>query len=252
MLRSVKLEGDTAIINAEYLDHKSMNRILKSMDSEGIRRVKIKNVYGIRYIGAGMKSNMDIEIYGTPGNDLGIFMDGLRITVHGNVQDGCGNTMNSGEIIVHGHGGDIVGYSMRGGAIYVRGDVGYRAGIHMKGYGDRNPVLVIGGEARDFLGEYMAGGIILILGLNMKKRMFNMRFVGSGMHGGVIYLRGRIDRLGEGVEAAEVNEEDMKIIGRLAEKFCRYFNYEMDEVMDQEFMKVIPLSHRPYGGLYTR
>ena len=52
---------------------------------------------------------------------------------------------------------------------YLRDDVGYRAGIHMKEYGDKKPVLVIGGTAQDFFGEYMAGGIVILLGLNLKK-----------------------------------------------------------------------------------
>ena len=37
---------------------------------------------------------------GTPGNDLGSFMDGPKITVRGNAQDGCGNTMNNGIIVI--------------------------------------------------------------------------------------------------------------------------------------------------------
>lgn len=43
---------------------------------------------------------------------------------------------------------------MRGGAIYVQGNAGYRAGVHMKAYGDRLPMIVIGGRAGSFLGEY--------------------------------------------------------------------------------------------------
>ena len=50
-----------------------------------------------------------IEIYGTPGNDLGAFMSGPTVIVHGNAQDGCGNTMNEGQIIIHGHAGDVTG-----------------------------------------------------------------------------------------------------------------------------------------------
>jgi glutamate synthase domain-containing protein 3 len=110
---------------------------------------------------------VDIEIFGTPGNDLGAFMNGPRIIVHGNAQDGCGNTMNEGEIIIHGHAGDIIGLSARGGKIFVREDVGYRAGIHMKEYQGKKPVLVIGGTAQDFLGEYMAGGVLILLGLDL-------------------------------------------------------------------------------------
>ena len=58
---------------------------------------------------------------------------------------------------------------MRGGEIYVKGNVGWRSGIHMKSYLEKFPVIVIGGKAGDFLGEYMAGGIIILLGLDGRK-----------------------------------------------------------------------------------
>jgi glutamate synthase domain-containing protein 3 len=38
----------------------------------------------------------------------------------------------------------------------------------MKEYKEKKPVLVIGGTAQDFAAEYMAGGIMMILGLNLK------------------------------------------------------------------------------------
>mgnify|MGYP002508363490 CR=1 FL=1 len=44
-------------------------------------------------------------------------------------------------------------------------NAGYRAGIHMKAYKDKVPVMVIGGTAGSFLGEYQAGGVIVVLGL---------------------------------------------------------------------------------------
>ena len=133
----------------------------------GTRKLEIHNVSGQRYIGTGIRLPVEIDIFGVAGNDLGAFLDGPSIRVHGHAQDGCGNTMNSGEIIIHGHAGDVVGLSSRGGKIFIRDSVGYRAGIHMKEYQDKKPVLVIGGAAQDFLGEYMAGGIIILLGLNL-------------------------------------------------------------------------------------
>mgnify|MGYP002508793462 CR=1 FL=1 len=57
------------------------------------------------------------------------------------------------------------GYAMRGGKIFVKGNAGYRAGIHMKAYEEKKPVMVIGGTAGSFLGEYQAGGVIVVLGL---------------------------------------------------------------------------------------
>ena len=151
-------------IDASGVYYRELNASLREVASNGARKIELYNVHGQRYIGTGLDSPVEIKIFGTPGNDLGAFMNGSKITVCGNAQDGCGNTMNDGEIIVHGHAGDTVGLSARGGKIFVREDVGYRAGIHMKEYQDKKPMLVIGGTAQDFLGEYMAGGILILLG----------------------------------------------------------------------------------------
>src|SRR4030042_7099046 len=153
-------------IDAYGLTHKELNVKMRDAVSNGMNRIELHNVYGQRYIGTDLNKQIEIEIFGVPGNDLGAFMDGPTIIVRGNAQDGFGNTMNSGEIIVHGHSGDIMGLSARGGKIFVRADVGYRAGIHMKEYKDKKPVVVIGGTAQDFLGEYMAGGVFLLLRLH--------------------------------------------------------------------------------------
>ena len=101
---------------------------------------------------------------------------------------------------------------MRGGKIFVRDDTGYRAGIHMKAYEEKKPVLVIGGKAGSFLGEYQPGGIIIVLGLNEENRPPVGRFCGTGMHGGKIYLRCDTlpEDLPEQVLASEATPEDQR------------------------------------------
>jgi glutamate synthase domain-containing protein 3 len=181
-------------------------------------------------------------------------MDGPRIIVNGNAQDGCGNTMNSGEIIVHGHAGDIVGLSARGGKIFIRDDVGYRAGIHMKEYQDRKPVVVIGGTAQDFVGEYMAGGVLVLLGLNLGGEGYHKaKFIGTGMHGGVIYIRGNIKeyQLGKEVGIAPLEEKDYQLLQKLVGEFAAHFGYEAGEILKHDFIKLFPRWLRPYGRLYA-
>ncbi|MDD5111919.1 MAG: hypothetical protein PHG85_05195, partial [Candidatus Altiarchaeota archaeon] len=157
-------------INAKNLDFKELNEAVRKGVREGAGSITLDNVNGQRYIGCGIRGGVGISIKGVPGNDLAAFMDGPSIEVFGNAQDAVGNTMNGGRVIVHGSAGDIVGYSMRGGSIYVKGDVGYRVGIHMKSYKENVPVIVVGGVAYDFLGEYMAGGLLIVLGLSKEKK----------------------------------------------------------------------------------
>jgi glutamate synthase domain-containing protein 3 len=252
LLPRVKVKENAYWINAAGLYYRDLNTLLRALGNNGAEKIEVRNVYGQRYIGTNLNKKMDIDIYGTPGNDLGAFMNGPTIVVHGNAQDCCGNTMNDGLIIIHGHAGDVTGYSMRGGKLFIRDDAGYRVGIHMKGYRDMQPCLVVGGTARDFLGEYMAGGVMLILGLSLRKEeKHRARFVGTGMHGGVIYVRGEVENLGKEVQASDVNEEDMRLIKDLTCEFCKHFDFDSQNIMKDSFMKINPISRRPYGDLYA-
>ena len=246
------IKENTAFIDATGVYYRELNSLLRSLDSEGIEKIQISNVYGQRYIGTDLDNHLSIDIYGTPGNDLGAFMNGASITVHGNVQDACGNTMDHGKIIVHGRAGDLVGHSMRGGKIFIRDDAGYRVGIHMKEYVGKRPAIVIGGTAQDFLGEYMAGGVLVVLGLNMKDEIYhNARFVGTGMHGGKMFIRGEVRHLGEEVAIRDLTEEDTALLKGLVEEFCSYYDLDAEKILKSKFNKLIPVSSRPYGNLYA-
>jgi glutamate synthase domain-containing protein 3 len=248
----VKLEDGMYKIDAEGLYYKDLNCLLRVVSSSGAKKAEIHGVCGQRYIGTDLDSNMQIDIYGTPGNDLGAFMNGPKLVVHGNAQDACGNTMNEGLIVVHGCAGDLTGHSMRGGKIFIRDSVGYRVGIHMKEYQNKKPTMVIGGVAQDFLAEYMAGGVVLVLGLGVQEgQQCIARFVGTGMHGGVMYTRGDIFKVSEGVKVAKAGKRDMRVIEGLVREFCGYFGNEYAEVMGKQFYRITPMSKRPYEKLYS-
>jgi glutamate synthase domain-containing protein 3 len=241
-------------INASSVYYRDLNAHLRDIVADGAAKIDLFNVHGQRYIGTDLNKPVEIEIFGTPGNDLGAFMNGPRIIVRGNAQDGCGNTMNEGEIIVHGRAGDTVGLSARGGKIFIKGDVGYRAGIHMKEYQEKKPVIVIGGTAQDFLGEYMAGGVLILLGLNLDEgQSHRTKYVGTGMHGGVIYVRGNIAewQLGKEVGITEVGEADYDTLNKYIVEFAGEFGYDADKIRGYEFFKLYPRWLRPYGRLYA-
>jgi len=245
---------EAVTIDAKGIFYRELNAKLRKAVSNGTQKIELRNVYGQRYIGTDLGKPVEIEIFGTPGNDLGAFMDSPRIIVHGNAQDGCGNTMNNGEIIIHGHAGDILGLSARGGKIFVREDVGYRAGIHMKEYQDKKPMVVVGGTAQDFLGEYMAGGVLILLGLKLKEEeRHKANFIGTGMHGGAIYIRGDVEefQLGREVGVAELDKNDHLVLKELVGEFASHFDYNAEEILKHKFTKLFPLYLRPYGRLYA-
>ncbi len=242
-------------IDAWGLTHKQMNATLRQAAADGAEHIILHRVFGQRYIGTDINRPVDIDIYGTPGGDLGSFMRGPRITVYGNAQDGTGNTMDEGSIIVHGHAGDLTGHSARGGKIFVRDYVGYRAGIHMKEYAEKKPTIVIGGTAQDFLGEYMAGGILVVLGLDLEPGEYHeANYIGTGIHGGVIYLRGKVHdyQLGKEIGVAELNESDWNILLPLIAEYAEYFGTDPQAIFERgQFHKLYALSLRPYGRLYA-
>jgi glutamate synthase domain-containing protein 3 len=241
-------------IDATDLHYRELNARLRQALRDGVRRIDLTNVFGQRYLGTDLHRRVEIHIHGTPGNDLASFMDGPTVVVHGNAQDGCGNTMNGGEVIIHGRAGDATGHSMRGGRILVRDDVGYRVAIHMKEYQGKRPVVVIGGTAQHFLGEYMAGGILIVLGLTLQPgERHTASYIGTGMHGGAMYIRGELDeyQLGKEVGAVPLADSDHALLAQHVGDFARCFGMEADQILSHSFTKLVPLSLRPYGRLYA-
>ncbi|MEE1243670.1 MAG: glutamate synthase, partial [Frisingicoccus sp.] len=205
-----------------------------------------------RFIAAGM-SNRSITIEGVPGNALGAYLNGASITVHANAQDAVGDTMNEGQIIIYGNIGDAAGYAMRGGKIYVQGNAGYRAGIHMKAYEDKIPVMIIGGTAGSFLGEYQAGGTIIVLGLNAGDHPIVGNFPCTGMHGGKMFLRGNCENIqfpGQVTVKSATDTDIEEIKGHLSE-YCAVFGYDLDEMLSAPFTVVIPDNKNPYKQMYV-
>lgn len=236
-------------IDSTSLEHRELNEKINAVTEPA---VTVANTLGQRYIGCGMKDKL-IEIEGTPGNALGSYLDGATIRVFGNGQDAVGDTMNEGRIYIHGSCGDAAGYAMRGGKIMIDGDVGYRSGIHMKEYEDKVPTVVIGGNAGSFLGEYQAGGTIIVLGLGVEDKARVGYFCGTGMHGGRIYLRATDipSDLPAQVASAPATAEDMELIKEDIEEFCKEFNHDLKTVFNAPYIVLTPNSDNPYKQLYV-
>ena len=236
------------LLDATDLDYAALNEEIKHCGE----KVQICNCLGQRFIGAGL-SGKDITVSGIPGNALGAYLNGAEITVHGNAQDAVGDTMNAGKIVIHGNIGDAAGYAMRGGEIFVQGNAGYRAGIHMKEYGEKVPVLVIGGCAGSFLGEYQAGGVIMVLGLNRGERRIVHNFPCTGMHGGKLILRGDCADVtfpGQISTRAPTDAEHI-LIRKYVTEYCGLFGADLKEVLRSPFTVVTPDSANPYKQMYV-
>ena len=234
-------------IDAKGMHYAELDRMVKSSADEDIT---IDNVLGQRYIAAGAGGKR-ITVNGTPGNALGAYMDGCRVEVCGNAQDATGDTMNSGTIVIRGDCGDTAGYAMRGGRIFIRGNTGWRTGIHMKEYGSAVPCIVVGGRAGAYLGEYQAGGRIVVLGIGCEDGPCVGDFVSTGMHGGRIYVRSRFvpDGLPPQVTVRDVT--DKSELAPLVREYCSYFGGDADALLADDYYVLEPSTAGIYKTLYV-
>jgi len=239
-------------IDAADLHYTPLNKQIRAAVRDGETEIVIDHVLGQRFIADGLVGEVTITVNGVPGGDLGMLMRGPTLVVHGNADHAPGNTMDGGTIVVHGSAGDAVAHSMRGGKVFVRDDIGYRGGIHMKEYEEKRPCLVVGGNARSYLGEYMAGGIVLVLRQG-ETGTFVERGIASGIHGGEVYIRGEVDEdcLAIGAKVLPFDEEHRARIRPLIEEFCRHFGVEAAPLLGADYTRIGPASARPFAGKYT-
>ncbi|MCS3924778.1 GltB/FmdC/FwdC-like GXGXG domain-containing protein [Methanosalsum natronophilum] len=247
----MKLDNKIAI-DANDIHYTQLNKLIRKAVAEKATDIVIKNVLGQRFIASGLRAEINIDIYGVPGGDLGMFMNGPICNIYGNCEHAPGNTMDYGKIIVHGSTGDASAHSMRGGEMYVRDRIGYRGGIHMKEYDQKKPTLVVGKSADDFLGEYMAGGLILLLGIGQEAPFYG-RGIGSGIHGGRIVIRGEIEDkyLGLGVKRLDMDTSLLNEVQSRIKEYCNYFNLDATKLLDENYTVLGPASSRPFAGKYT-
>ena len=76
------------------------------------------------------------------------------------------------------------------------------------------------------------------------------------MHGGVIYLRGEVDRaqVAKEVDISGLENGDAALLDKCVGEFVEEFpelNISKEEILKGGFKKLMPLSKRPYGKMYA-
>ncbi len=198
-------------IDAGNIEYNMLDREIVSYSRNP---VYVNNVAGHRYVGITFPGkHRNVTLYGNAGNCLLNLNENNTVTVKGNVADDCCDSMSGGIVKIFGDAGDVLGQALSGGKIYVEGNVGNRACIQMREYGTSVPYVVINGKFDDYLGEYMAGGTILVLSnssINFGK------YIGSGMLGGKIFIRGKVKSKNIGVQPASLAKTGMLKALRMA------------------------------------
>lgn len=193
-------QGAIPTMDSSGVGFSEINDFLRKAYLSGSEGARIDNVSGQRYLGIGFSTRQEdgtrrrfkVQLHGYPGNCLANLNDGVSFEVFGNVSDDLADTMHAGSVVVHGSARDVAGQTLQGGHIFVRGSVGNRAGIQMREYKQAKPYFVVGETADDYLGEYMAGGIMAVLNLGGSERPVG-KFAATGLVGGAVYIRGEVD-----------------------------------------------------------
>lgn len=255
VVEQIDVEADQIIIDAAGLHYRELNSLVRAQVAAGAKNFVLKNVRGQRFIADGLQGkDVRIEIHGVPGGDLAAFMDGPTVLVYGNGQDAIGNTMNDGRVVVYGHAGDALGYGMRGGDLFVRGKAGYRVGIHMKAFKSQVPAVIIGGSVGDFFGEYMAGGMLVVLGLDRKPgEPIVGDYLATGIHGGEIFLRCTPDEVPHAkyLSIQQTTPDILKALTPRLKAYAAAFELDADELLAGPFTRLAPISHRPFAAKYA-
>ncbi|MFZ7125132.1 MAG: FAD-dependent oxidoreductase [Desulfobacterales bacterium] len=180
-----------ARIESRILDERIQDAVANGQRNLEVRAFGQHNIGG-RLWKAGSEK-VHIRVSGPPGQRLGSFgFPNTVIDVMGPVSDDTGWLNAGAEITVHGNAGNGTCNGMAQGKVRVAGNVGARSMTMTK----RNPrfeppELWILGSAGDYFGEFMAGGIAVVCGVDPQdaRNVLGYRpFV--GMVGGRCFFRG--------------------------------------------------------------
>jgi glutamate synthase domain-containing protein 3 len=113
----------------------------------------------------------------------------------------------------------------------------------------------------------MAGGVLVALGMdiangngNPHNKVSDLKInevvkgsLGTGIHGGAIYIRGEVPRqlLGVGATVESIETEDKKLLEPILNEFCHHFKVPYERIWKRNFSKVTPASSRPFGSYYN-
>jgi NADPH-dependent glutamate synthase beta subunit-like oxidoreductase/glutamate synthase domain-containing protein 3/NAD-dependent dihydropyrimidine dehydrogenase PreA subunit len=178
------------------IESRIMEESIQKAVAEGCRHLDI-HAFGQHGIGGRLWRSdtqpIHVKVTGPTGQRLGSMgFPHTFIEVDGPVSDDVGWLNAGAEILIRGHAGNGAGNAMAQGKIFVAGNLGARA-MTMTKHNPRfgPPELWVLGSVGDYFGEFMAGGIAVICGVDAQNpdNVLGYR-PGVGMVGGRIFFRG--------------------------------------------------------------
>ncbi|MBS0014224.1 MAG: FAD-dependent oxidoreductase [Desulfobacterales bacterium] len=178
------------------LESRVLEEQLQEAVAKGHQKIEVK-AYGQHGIGGRLwragGSPLEIRVTGHSGQRLGSMgFANTRIENMGPASDDVGWLNAGAEIVVHGHASNGVANAMAQGRVYVAGSIGSR-GMTMTKQNPRfaPPELWVLGSAGDYFGEFMAGGVAVICGIDAQtpENILGYRPL-VGMVSGKVFFRG--------------------------------------------------------------
>ena len=192
--------GQTLIVDAtgfepEGIDpKKAFAAFLSLAYDRGWRKFLLYRVNGQRLISTAVMGKVDsddveIDVYGTPGEYFGAFMQGGTIRCHGNAQNFTAMGMHHGNLYIHGNAGKVNGYASKGGKVVILGDIVDRAWTNsVNDPRCQNLQIHVLGSASKYCGESLMGGDFFFGGMffdqDGKLRMQERTYRGTKLMGG--------------------------------------------------------------------
>ncbi len=184
--------------NGVRLESRVLEERIQQALADGHRRMSI-HAYGQHGIGGRLWQAGDTPVYlkieGHSGQRTGsLGYPNTTVELMGPASDDIGWLNAGATIVVHGHAGNGAVNGMAQGTVYVGGNIGAR-GMTMTKHNPRfdPPQLWVMGSAGDYFGEFMAGGIAVICGIEPQTpdNILGYRPL-VGMVGGKVFVRGPI------------------------------------------------------------
>jgi len=178
------------------LDSRILEERIQEAVAAGYRHLTVQ-AFGQHGIGGRLwragNVPIHVKVEGHSGQRLGsLGFPNTVIEVEGPVSDDVGWLNAGARIVVHGHAGNGACNAMAQGKVFVGGNIGSR-GMTMTKQNPRfsPPELWVLGSVGDYFGEFMAGGIAVICGVNPQDtgNILGHRPL-VGMVGGKVFFRG--------------------------------------------------------------
>ncbi len=184
--------------DGQRVDSRLLEEQIQQAVAEGRRRIKVK-AFGQHGIGGRLwragNEPVDVLVEGHAGQRLGsLGFANTRIVLRGPASDDVGWLNAGAHIVVHGNASNGVANGMAQGRIYIAGSIGAR-GMTMTKNNPRfaPPELWVLGSTGDYFGEFMAGGVAVVCGIDAQNpdNVLGHRPC-VGMVGGKVFFRGPV------------------------------------------------------------